>query len=59
MYTKVLLLFHFRSCDRPADQSFAWLCAAPVARNYTVRLYRPRTEVLNGSWEFPEPQPVE
>ena len=28
MHTKVLLLFHFRSCDRPADQSFAWPCAA-------------------------------
>ena len=26
--------------------------------NYTVRLYRPRTEILNGSWRFPEPQPV-
>lgn len=26
--------------------------------NYTVRLYRPRAEVLGGSWQFPEPQPV-
>lgn len=26
--------------------------------NYTVRLYRPRAEVLNGRWKFPEPQPV-
>ena len=26
--------------------------------NYTVRLYRPRPELLNGSWKFPEPQPV-
>jgi hypothetical protein len=26
--------------------------------NYTVRLYRPRAEILNGRWEFPEPQPV-
>jgi hypothetical protein len=25
--------------------------------NYTVRLYRPRAEILNGSWTFPEPQP--
>ena len=24
--------------------------------NYTVRLYRPRAEVLNGKWKFPEPQ---
>jgi len=26
--------------------------------NYTVRLYRPRNEILNGKWKFPEPQPV-
>nr|WP_245419014.1 DUF1254 domain-containing protein [Phyllobacterium endophyticum] len=24
--------------------------------NYTVRLYRPREEILNGAWKFPEPQ---
>ena len=26
--------------------------------NYLVRLYRPRLEILNGTWKFPEPQPV-
>jgi hypothetical protein len=26
--------------------------------NYTVRLYRPRAEVLNGKWKFPEAQAV-
>jgi hypothetical protein len=26
--------------------------------NYTVRLYRPRAEILDGTWRFPEPQPV-
>ena len=26
--------------------------------NYTVRLYRPRAEILNGSRKFPEAQPV-
>lgn len=26
--------------------------------NYTVRLYQPREEILNGSWRFPEPQRV-
>lgn len=26
--------------------------------NYTVRLYRPREEILNGSWKFPDPQPI-
>jgi len=32
----------------------------PVVKgwNYTVRLYRPRPEILNGTWKFPEPQPV-
>lgn len=27
--------------------------------NYTVRLYRPQAEILDGSWKFPEPQPVQ
>lgn len=26
--------------------------------NYTVRLYRPRPEILNSKWKFPEPQAV-
>ena len=26
--------------------------------NYTVRLYRPRNEIIDGSWKFPEAQPV-
>ena len=26
--------------------------------NYTVRLYRPQQAILDGSWKFPEPQPV-
>lgn len=26
--------------------------------NYTVRLYRPKKEILDGSWQFPEPQPA-
>jgi hypothetical protein len=26
--------------------------------NYAVRLYRPREEILNGTWTFPEPRPV-
>src|SRR6516225_4989041 len=26
--------------------------------NYTVRLFRPRPEILNGTWRFPEAQPV-
>jgi hypothetical protein len=27
--------------------------------NYMVRLYRPRAEILNGKWKFPEAQPDE
>jgi hypothetical protein len=26
--------------------------------NYTVRLYRPRPEILDGSWKFPSPVPA-
>lgn len=26
--------------------------------NYTVRLYRPSAEILNGTWKFPEAQPA-
>ena len=26
--------------------------------NYTVRMYRPRKEILDGTWKFPEAQPV-
>jgi len=26
--------------------------------NYTVRLYRPRAEILNGKWKFPNPEPA-
>lgn len=26
--------------------------------NYTVRLYRPRAEILEGAWKFPEAVPV-
>jgi hypothetical protein len=25
--------------------------------NYMVRLYRPRAEILNDKWKFPEAQP--
>ena len=27
--------------------------------NYMVRLYRPRNEILSGTWKFPEAQPVQ
>ena len=27
--------------------------------NYIVRMYRPGAEILNGTWVFPNPEPVE
>lgn len=27
--------------------------------NYTVRLYRPREAILDGTWKFPDPQPAD
>jgi hypothetical protein len=27
--------------------------------NYMVRLYRPRAEILDGKWSFPQAQPVD
>lgn len=30
----------------------------PDGWNYVVRLYRPRPEVLDGSWTFPAPEPI-
>lgn len=27
--------------------------------NYTVRLYRPHAEILNGTWTFPSPEPMQ
>lgn len=27
--------------------------------NYTVRLYRPRQEILSGAWQFPQPQAMD
>ena len=27
--------------------------------NYTVRLYQPRKEILDGTWKFPEVKPME
>jgi len=26
--------------------------------NYMVRLFRPRSEILDGAWKFPEAHPV-
>jgi hypothetical protein len=44
----------FGGCD---DTSANCLPVAP-GWNYLVRLYRPRAEILDGSWTFPAAQPV-
>ena len=46
------ITIQFGACDDKAVN-----CLPIVAGwNYTVRLYRPRAEVLSGAWSFPEPQ---
>jgi len=44
----------FGGCDGKIDNCL------PITPgwNYTVRLYRPRAEILDGSWKFPAPQAV-
>ena len=44
----------FGGCDGSAANCI------PIAEgwNYWVRLYRPRKEVIDGTWKFPEAQPV-
>ena len=41
------------------DGSAANCLPTPPGWNYLVRLYRPRPEVLDGSWTFPEARPVD
>lgn len=43
----------FGGCDANAVNCLP----TPPKWNYMVRLYRPRPEVLNGAWKFPEAQP--
>ncbi|MET0350674.1 MAG: DUF1254 domain-containing protein [Rhizobacter sp.] len=44
----------FGGCDGKVDNCL------PITPgwNYTVRLYRPRAEILSGAWTFPAPRPV-
>jgi hypothetical protein len=44
----------FGSCDGKIPNCL------PIMKgwNYTVRLYRPRAEILDGTWKFPEARPV-
>ncbi len=45
---------HFGSCD---DGRINCIPITP-GRSYAVRLYEPREEILDGSWNFPEPVPL-
>jgi hypothetical protein len=49
-----LITIQFGGCDSNIPNCL------PIVKgwNYTVRLYRPRPEILNGKWKFPEPQPA-
>jgi hypothetical protein len=48
------IAIQFGGCDGKVPN------CVPITKgwNYTVRLYRPRTEIMNGSWKFPEPKPA-
>ena len=43
----------FGGCDRKTPNCLPIM----PGWNYTVRLYRPRKEILDGNWKFPEAQP--
>ena len=45
-------LIQFGGCDG----KIANCLPIPPGWNYLVRLYRPKPEILNGAWTFPEPQ---
>lgn len=48
------ITIQFGGCDGKIPN-----CLPTVAGwNYTVRLYRPRAAILDGTWKFPEPQPA-
>ena len=48
------IAIQFGGCDGKVPN-----CLPIVAGwNYTVRLYRPRPEIVSGKWTFPQPQPV-
>lgn len=48
------VVIQFGACEKTTTNCL------PIMKgwNYTVRLYRPRKEILDGSWKLPQPQPV-
>jgi hypothetical protein len=49
------VIVHFGGCSDGRPNCLALM----VGWNYTVRLYRPRLEILDGTWVFPAVQPVD
>ena len=49
------IIVQFGGCDGRAPNCL------PIMQgwNYMVRLYRPRPEIVDGNWRFPEAQPIE
>ena len=52
--TALVLLFFIGGCDGKIANRL------PIMKswNYVVRPYRPRPEIMNGRWKFPQAQPV-
>ncbi|NWA01849.1 DUF1254 domain-containing protein [Pseudomonas gingeri] len=48
------IVIQFGGCDG----KIANCLPTPPGWNYTVRLYQPSYQILNGQWRFPQPQPV-
>jgi hypothetical protein len=48
------IIVQFGNCDSKAPNCLPII----PGWNYMVRLYRPRPEILNGSWKFPEARPA-
>jgi hypothetical protein len=50
---------HFGGCgDGHSDGRVNCIPISP-GWNYAIRMYEPRAEILDGSWRFPAPQPVD
>jgi arylsulfatase len=56
-YTFGVVGYNTPNIDRIAKEGMMFTDSY-AENSYTVRLYRPRAEILNGKWKFPEAQPV-
>ncbi|WP_343177527.1 DUF1254 domain-containing protein [Pseudomonas sp. 4810-S13] len=48
------IVIQFGGCDAKIINCLP----TPTGWNYTIRLYQPSEQILNGNWSFPKPQPV-